>query len=242
MKSSNVKQVATFEELLGFCHAHGAMYNPSKASISITALESLFTSAQQSLGVVKSAYTDYNNAVNVRQEMFNRLPVFVTRIANALAASDASKATLEEAYAYVTKFRSRAAMRPPISGEEAKAMKAQPKVRRNLQTDFNSRVEHFTGLLKVVSAEPTYQPNEDDLKVVALDARLEELHRANTKVIELRVALSNARAARNKILYAPQSVYDSAKAVKHYVKAVFGFRSVAYNQIRSLRFVTRKIA
>ncbi len=242
MKSTTVKQVATFEELLGFCHAHGAMYNPSKASISITALESLFTSAQQSLGVVKSAYTAYNNAVNDRQEMFNRLPVFVTRIANALAASDASKATLEEAYAYVNKFRSRAALRPPLTSEEAKATNVQPRVRRSLQTDFNSRVEHFTGLLKVVSAEPTYQPNEDDLKVVALDARLDELHRANTKVIELRVALSNARAERNKILYAPQSVYDSAKAVKHYVKAVFGFRSVAYNQIRGLRFVTRKIA
>lgn len=239
MKTGNVKQVATFEELLGFCHAHGAMYNPSKASIKIAALEELFTSAQQSLEAVKIAYTEYNNAVNVRQAAFNSLPVFCTRLVNALAATDASKATLEEAYAYVKKFRWNIPQPPPATEEKGEAIRP-ARTRSTSETDYASRTESFAGLVKVVSQEPTFHPNEADISIEALNARIQELRNLNTNVIGMRVALSNARASRNKILF--EQIYASAKAVKRYVKGTFGYRSVAYNQIKGLTFISKKIS
>jgi hypothetical protein len=33
MNTTNVNQVAAFGKLIGICNAHGAMYNPSKASL-----------------------------------------------------------------------------------------------------------------------------------------------------------------------------------------------------------------
>lgn len=239
MKTGNVKQVATFEELLGFCHAHGAMYNPSKASIKIAALEELFTSAQQTLEAVKIAYTEYNNAVNVRQEAFSRLPVFCTRLVNALAATDASKATLEEAYAYVKKFRWNIPQPPPATDEKGEAIRP-ARTRSTSESDFASRTDLFEGLVKVASKEPSYHPNEADLTMEALNARIQELRKLNTHVIDMRVALSNVRAIRNKVLF--EDIYASAKAVKRYVKGTFGYRSVAYNQIKGLTFISKKIS
>jgi hypothetical protein len=237
MKTGNVKQVATFEELLGFCHAHGALYNPSKTSIKIAALEELFTAAQQSLEAVKVAITEYNNAVNVRQEAFNRLPVFSTRIVNALAATDASKATLEEAYAHVRKFR----WQNPPAPAAAEGKEAASKSRKSNHRDFNTQLDSFESLVKVVSAEPSYQPNEPDLTLTALTAHAEMLRSTITKVIDLRVTVSNLRATRDKILYDRHSIHDTAIAVKRYIKGVFGYRSVAYNQVKGLKFIAKKI-
>src|SRR5688572_24520783 len=105
MDTGHVKQVATFEKLLGFCNAHGAMFNPSKAALSTTALSTLLTSAQQSLEAVKTARAEYINFVIARNEAFNGLPKFMTRIINTLAASGASEATIDEAYRFIQKFR-----------------------------------------------------------------------------------------------------------------------------------------
>lgn len=230
--------MAAFEELLGFCHAHGAMYNPSKASIKIAALEELFTSAQQSLEAVKEAVTEYNHTVNIRQEAFNRLPGFATRIVNALAATEASKATLDEAYVFVNKFRWQTTTPPAPEGSVATET---PITRSTSQRDFISKLDLFESLIKVAGSEPTYQPNEAELTIAALQAHAEMLRGLNTKVIDLRVALSNLRASRNKVLFDRPSIHDAAKAVKHYVKGAFGFRSVAYNQIKGLKFITKKL-
>jgi hypothetical protein len=88
--------------------------------------------------------------------------------------------------------------------------------------------------------EPSYQPNEMDLQVVSLVAHGEYLRGLNTAVINAQVAFSNIRASRNKVLYERTGIHGLSKVVKRYVKGVFGFQSVAYNQIRSLRFITLK--
>jgi hypothetical protein len=237
MDTGHVKQVATFEKLLGFCNTHGAMFNPSKAAIQSTALHALLTSAQQSLEAVRTARTTYNNAVDVRTDAFMDLPKFMTRIVNALAANGASEATLEEAYRFIKRF-----YRKPKSKQVAPAAPDGVilSTRSNSQLDFDSRTENFVGLVKVVSMEPSYQPNEMDLQVVSLVAHGEYLRGLNTAVINAQVAFSNIRASRNKVLYERTGIHGLSKVVKRYVKGVFGFQSVAYNQIRSLRFITLK--
>lgn len=238
MDSGHVKQVATFEKLLGFCNAHGAMFNPSKGAIQSTALHSLLTSAQQSLEAVRTARTAYSNAMNVRNDTFNGVPKFMTRIVNALAASGASQATLEDAYRFVKKF-----YRTQKKKEVAAATEANPvSTRSTSQLDFDSRTDNFEGLVKVVSMEPLYQPNEADLQVSSLLAYVAHLRGLNTAVMNAQVEVSNARASRNKMLYESSGIHGLAKAVKRYVKGVFGFQSVAYNQIRSLKFSNRKLA
>lgn len=240
MDTGHVKQVATFEKLLGFCNAHGAMFNPSKVAIQSTALHTLLTSAQQSLEAVTTARTAYNNAVDVRNDTFNSVPKFMTRIVNALAASGASESTLEEAYRFVKKFyrtsKRKASLASP-SSDEVPVSK-----RSNSQLDFDSKASNFEGLVKVVSMETSYHPNEADLQVSSLNGFAANLRGLNNAVVNAQVVLSNARASRNKVLYDATGIHGLSLAVKRYVKGVFGFQSVAYNQIRSLRFTRIKVA
>ena len=238
MDTGHVKQVATFEKLLGFCNAHGAMFNPSKAALQPAALSALLTSAQQSLLAVKDARTAYANAVNLRNDVFLSLPKFMTRMVNALAATDASKATVDEAYLIIRRFyRPKRKPALPAAGDAESA----PATRSNSQLDFDSKVDNFEALVKLVSFEPSYLPNEVDLQASSLQGRVVELRQLNTEVVSKLVTFSNARADRNKYLYDRAGIHGSAMATKRYVKGAFGFQSVAYNQIRGLRFVNQPI-
>jgi len=235
MNTSHVKQVATFEKLLGFCNAQGAMFNPSRGTIQSTALSSLLTSAQLSLEAVKTARTEYMNAVNTRNEAFNGLPKFMTRVVNTLAANGASAGTVKESYMFIKKI-----YRPkvkPVKTEEGSA-----EVTRRLSfQDFDSKADLFEGMVKLILMEPSYNPNEAELNKASLESMVKKFHGLNTTVMESSVKLSNARAKRNEILYRT-GIHGTAQDVKKYMKGVFGYQSVAYNQIKSLRFLTKKVA
>jgi hypothetical protein len=237
MDTGHVKQVASFEKLLGFCNAHGAMFNPSKAALQPAALSALLTSAQDSIEAVRTARLTYQQLINARKDAFDGLPKFMTRVVNVLAASEVTKATLEDAYSITRKFKWTRAR----SGEPVNAEGEMPApTRSNSQLDFDSRADNFEALVRLVSLVPTYQPNEADLQVAALATKVSELRAMSTAVISAQVTLSNARAHRNGLLYANAGIHGLAKAAKRYVKGAFGTQSVAYYQIRGIHFVNYK--
>src|SRR5690349_20674151 len=104
MDTGHVKQVATFEKLIGFCSALGSSFNPSKAALQTQALHGLLASAQESLEAVRIARIEYAMTVNQRNDSYQSLPKFMTRLVNALAATEASEARVEEAYVIIRKF------------------------------------------------------------------------------------------------------------------------------------------
>lgn len=239
MDTGHVKQVATFEKLLGFCNAQGAMFNPSKEALKATALSSLLTSARQSIEAVRAAHTAYKNVVIERNETFNKIPSFMTRIVNTLATYAASPGTVEEAYRFVNKFYK--PYRKPVDAPSASEQSLPTATRTTSQLDFDSKAENFMGLVKLVSEEAVYKPNEGDLKVESLMQVANQLYQLNSGVVQAQVNLDNARAQRNTLLYNSTGIHGLARAIKRYVKGVFGYKSVAYNQISGLRFVNKKI-
>jgi hypothetical protein len=241
MNTGHVKQVAAFEKLLGYCNAHGAMYNPGKASLKVAALNTLLTSAQQSLEAVKTLRTAYDNAVNTRNQAFADLPKFMTRIVNTLASTDASGATVEEAYFFCRKFRPSPKTRMAIPAGNPGTVSEIPLTRSTSQLDFDSKADNFAAFVKVIAAEPSYKPNEVELQIVSLNALVTSLRDKNKAVLNAQIALSNARAARNRVLYAKTGIHGSALAVKCYVKGLFGFQSVGYQQIRGLKFINENM-
>ncbi|MBV2166746.1 MAG: hypothetical protein KUL76_09475, partial [Kaistella sp.] len=64
----------------------------------------------------------------------------------------------------------------------------------------------------------------------------------NTAVATAYASISNARIARNKILYTdPTSLVEKASEVKKYIKSVFGANSPEFAQIKGLQFKMVKI-
>jgi hypothetical protein len=68
------------------------------------------------------------------------------------------------------------------------------------QMSFDSRLDNFDKLIKLLSSIPAYAPNEPDLKVEALTALYNDLKAKNMAVINAETPLSTARIARNEVL------------------------------------------
>lgn len=88
-----------------------------------------------------------------------------------------------------------------------------------------------------MASQSGYAPNETALKVATLTTLLADMRTKNTAAINALTPLSNARIARNTILYTDGTgLVDIAGEVKKYVKSVFGGTSPQYKQVSGLKF------
>jgi len=235
-ETGHAKNVATFQDLISFCTGYGAAYNPAKASLQVAGLSTQLTTANAALQAVKVAKAAYDQAANAREVAFKPLKALTTRVVSALAVSGVSKQTLADAQSINGKIqgrRAKALPKPDATAPEAPA----PKTASVSQQSFVRLTDHLAQLIVTLEASPQYQPNEDDLKLTALNALLADLRAKNTAVTEATTALSNARIARDQLLYADTAaIVPTAKEVKLYVKSVFGGSSPQYKQVNTLRF------
>lgn len=241
-ETGHAKNVANFEDLISFCTGYGVTYNPSKVAIKLPGLTALSASANAALQAVKVAKTAYDNATNAREVAFKPLKPLATRIVNALAATDSTVQTLDDVKTTNNKIQGRRAkaIKEPETGEPGVAVAA-PKTVSTSQQSFDKLIDHFAQLIQTLTAEPKYIPNENELKVATLNTMLSDLKAKNTAVINATTALSNARIARDKILYSDDTgLIDTAKDVKQYVKSLFGASSPQYKQVSGLEFKMKK--
>lgn len=223
MKTKIVTKVAALEQLLGICNAHGASYTPSKASIQPTALRSLLELAQQKTEAVNVTRSAYALAINARQQSFAGVPKLAAQIARLVTASDASSHDKEEArmirrkFYYAGKKKSEVITVPEASGEQA------PKGKRSTSyRDRNGMMENFQYLIQIVQGIPGYQPNETEFKVETLKSVLNDLRAKCQAVAKAATDVSNARIARDQVVFGPDGVVESLRAAKDYIRGKFG--------------------
>ena len=237
-ETGHAKNVATFEDLISFCTGYGAAYNPSRAALKLPALTAQLAAANAALQAVKTAKTVYDNATNAREIAFKGLKPFATKIVSSLAATEAAPQTVDDAKSTNLKLQGRRAKKVDMPDAAARAAGAPtPKTASVSQQSYDKMIDHFAQLLATLAGEPKYLPNENELKLPALNALLADLRAKNTAVINAYTALSNARIARNKALYAETSgLLDVAQDVKLYIKSVFGAASPQFKQTTKLQF------
>jgi hypothetical protein len=238
IETGHAKNVATFEDIISFCTGYGATYNPSKAALKLPAMTAQLTAASAALQAVKVAKTAYDNATNAREIAFKPLKSLATKIVNGLAATEATAQTVDDVKSTNFKIQGRRAKTVEKPDAKALAEGAEPvKTASTSQQSFDKMIDHFAQLIATLTAEPKYLPNENELKVATLNTMLTDLKAKNTAVINATTALSNARIARDKALYAEiVGMVDTAQDVKQYVKSLFGATSPQYKQVSGLQF------
>lgn len=241
IETGHAKNVATFEDIISFCTGYGATYNPSKAALKLPALATLLAAAQAVLQTVKTSKTAHDNTTNLREIVFKVLKSLATKIINALAATDAAQQTVDDAKTINNKIQGKRAKSIEVPDAAALAAGAEPvKTSSTSQQSFDKLIDHFAQLIALLTAEPKYLPNENELKVATLNTLLTDMKAKNTGVINAATAISNARIARDKTLYDPTTgMVDIALDVKQYVKSVFGATSPQYKQVSGLKFTKR---
>ena len=227
------------DELISCVTGNGTAYNPTKASIKLTALQTLSESAKNALEKVNAALSAYTNAVAAREAAFAPLNKQITRVINALKATDTTRQIDESARTFARKIQGVRASAKRTE-EEKKADEAAGKEVVEIsssQMSYNSRLDNFDKLIKLLASVTLYTPNEEDLKVAALTTLYNDLKTKNSDVVNAATPLSNARISRNEILYkALTGLVDTAMDTKTYIKSVYGATSPQYKQVAKLEF------
>ena len=231
--------VANFESIIADVTSYGATYNPSKASLKLAALNTQLTAAKGVINAVSAAEPALKLTTDARDAAFKTLSPLVTKVINALKATDTTDQVDETATTLVRKLQGRRAT--PKKTEEQKKVAADAGKEiieiSTSQMSFDSRIDNFDKLIKLLSSVTLYAPNEADLKVTALTAVLTDLKAKNLAVTNAEVPLNNARISRNDVLYkANTGLVDIALDVKTYIKSVYGATSPQYKKISKIKF------
>ena len=238
IETGHARNVANLGKLIEFVDAFGATYNPSRTALTVASLKVLETDSKAALDTVINKLAEYDQAVNQRHQTFADLKKRATRIMAALRASGTSDELLDDARGFNRKIQGKRASIPPISSDP----NSPPPVTVSVsQQSFDQLIQHLKGLLAIIKTEPNYAPNENDLKLANLDAYVLELLDKNNKVAAAIAAISNARIDRDRVLYATNTgLVDVAKAVKLYVKSIFGTSSSQFGDVSGLSFTPKK--
>lgn len=148
-ETGHAKNVANFEDLISFCTGYGASYNPSKASIKLPALNTLFTSAKATLTTINTTLPANTNAVNAREIVFTPLSKLITRVVNAVEASSVSKQVIADAKTIARKLQGKRASDklPTVLDNPATPEDESQKSISAAQMSFDSRIENMDKLI-----------------------------------------------------------------------------------------------
>ena len=246
-ETGHPKNVANFENLVSFVVGYGATYNPSKTTLKVPALQTQLASCKANIASVTTTSVAFNNAVNARMMTFDGLKKLSTRLLNALDSTNASTQLIKDfktvnAKVQGAKLTKADSGKAPAPVDPSAPIVDTPKTISSSQQSYSSLIEHIATMITILSTEPTYLPNETDLKVVTLNTLLTNLKNTNTAVINAYTTVSNTRVARDLSLYnTTNGLCETAKEVKMYVKSVYGATSLQYKQISGIEFKSRKI-
>lgn len=233
-ETGHLKNVTQFETLLAFVNGYGVNYAPSNPNILLTALQLKKTTAESNLLEVKNTEIPLSNSRGKRKTLFDPLKPLSTRIVGALQAAGAPETTIKNAQTINRKIQGK---RAPGAPKPDKATAETPDTISTSQQSFDRLADFFQELIKLLESEPSYNPNESDLKTSALNTYQQELINANKDVTNVYTPYSNAIIARDKTLYSTKTgIIDIAQDVKIYVKSVFGASSPEYAQVKGIKF------
>lgn len=244
IESGHLKNAANFDHLITLLTTYGANYTPSSPNLVLTNLQTVLLNAQTALTNVKNEYNTYKNATNNREIAFEPLKGLSTRLLNTLIAVGANEQTIKDYKTLNAKVQgsklTKADAGIVTNPDDDSANKTTLPVKKTIssaQLSYDNLIEHIDKIIKLLASIPAYNPTETALKVATLQTMLANLKNVNTAAYLSTSKASNARIARNKILYDnPDSLITIAKGVKAYIKGKFGADSPEYAQVSAIKF------
>lgn len=232
---SFVKNLQSFGKLKGICTGLGGAYNPGQQHLQVKTLTTIQFNAQQLMDKVTTAKTVYDNVTNQRERTFKELRSLGSRVCYMLRSCGAHPLTMADAYGHNRSLHGWKRYAAPMATTEALSEET-PKRRRAAGTDYASMAYHFARLVETATAEPRYLTTEPALSKEGLVAKVQELHALNETVLDATLKLSTVKQQRHALFYEePNSLVTTARNVRHYIRAVFGFRSGPHEEMVKVR-------
>jgi len=229
---SIAQHIGNFKLVIDKCSTFGAQYNPSNPLLTIASL----TDSWSNTFALHDTYNDLlmacKHPVNARQDLYRRVRRIVTRTLNYFQSTDASDLIIKDAKGIADRLRGHGVLRKKLADGSY-----DPNHISNSHLSYPQRLESFRQLCALYGSSAHYAPNEADIQLSALNALVDEMQLANDGMSALLAPVITARIARDGALYNENTgLYRLVRAVKLYVKAVFGASSPEYRSIARIQF------
>ena len=212
-------------------------YNPPVDNLKVVNLQALYTTASTKLSEVENKRHANKNAITLRQSTFENLKSTSTKIINHLGILGLPDGTIDQAKSLNRVIQGGQKKTPTPPDENGNPA---PTVSTSRQS-YTQQAENFGILLQLLSTIPTYAPNEDDLKLVNLNAYKDSLVSSTQSVDQTEAELNTKLIERDNLLYADGTgLYSIAQNVKKYVKSLYGATSPEYANVSNIQFTSRK--
>ena len=232
-ETGHAKNVDNLGLLIAIIAGYGDRYKPTKPTILLEALKKMEADGRIAVLAVNDAMPIYSRATIERDNAFAPLGPLVTQSINSLRASSSSEQTDEAAMAIVRKIRNTRT----TSVKAAAATDVKVATVSTSQQSYDSIIDNYERYIQYLAATPEYAPNEEEIKLPVLKALAVELRAKNTACNNAKVAIDNARMARNRALYEPLTgLVDVALDAKTYIKSLFGATSPEYKLVGKIDF------
>ena len=235
-ETGHARNVANLQKLTEQVTVY-TLYNPPVDNLKVANLQTLYTTASAKLNEVEDKRNANKNAITVRQSAFENLKSTATIIINHLEILGLPSGTIDQAKS----------LNRVIQGGQKKAVTALEEGKEETKTVSTSRqsytqmAENFGILLQLLGTIPTYNPNEDDLKLLNLETYKNSLVSSTQSVDQTEAELNNKLIERDQLLYADGTgLYSIVQNVKKYVKSLYGATSPEYTNVSSIEFTSRK--
>jgi hypothetical protein len=144
-------------------------YNPANADITKASPAIHFTASALTLDEVAAKSAPSKMATSVRQAAYEPLSGLLRRSFNMLKAAGVSKGVLDDAQTHVRKVTgTRKSPKPKVNPSTPET--EDDKQHSASQMSFDNRRGNVAAYVAILANVPTYNPNEDELKVSSLQA------------------------------------------------------------------------
>ena len=230
----HAKNVANLQKLTEQVNVY-TLYNPPVDNIKVANLQTLYTTASTKLNEVEDKRNNNKNAITLRQSAFENLKSTATKIINHLGILGLPQGTIDQAKSLnrLIQGGQKKATTPPEEGKE------ETRTVSTSRQSYTQMADNFGILLQLLGTIPTYNPNEDDLKLTNINTYKDSLVSSTQSVDQTEAELNNKLIERDQLLYADGTgLYSIAQNVKKYVKSIYGATSTEYANVSAIKFTS----
>jgi hypothetical protein len=232
-ETGHYKNVVNFKKLKISAEGLGASYSPQKEILKLSFIETLLTDATKAHDEVKAQVNTVALAIDNRQLVFENIKPLATRVINTMSSTDVDQKTIEDAKSINAKIQGARIDKKDKSTDTEENNNSISVSRQS----YDSYYENFKSLGNLLEQDGNYNPLEEDINIVGLTTKKNEMLASNVDVTTKNNTLETLRIVRNKILYTNEnSVIVVAKGVKKYIRGKFGISSPEFAQIKNLEF------
>jgi hypothetical protein len=233
-EKGHAKNIANLNLLNTQIIALGSLYNPSNSKLTLTYLQSIYTTSFSHQEAVNSLVAPYSVAVNNREIIFKPLSKQITKLRKAYKATDGvTSVQLEDFMTIARKLKGIRKTTTPTSAtpEEEQSQHS------TSQMSYDQRTNNMDLLISLLQNTTNYSPNEIEYQVATLQALKTQMLQTTQAVADAFVPLNNARSTRNNTMYIKtDNLVDIANKAKDYLFTILDANSTQYKAIAKIKF------